>query len=228
MATQSKSAGPASDATAVRRPGRPRLLDAAERRQAILDAAYAAFIDLGFAGTTTAEVAARAKVSKRSIYEVFANKTALFAAVIGGRQHLVLDLPRPENEELPLLETLIRIFRLDMDDEAELAREAMLNLIVRESVLFPELADYLYENEMIRSREALIDWLVLQVQQGRLVIEDPIEDPLVHAGMLMDIVFGALLPRRRLRHAADRAQRREHIKQRLVIFLRGIRADDLS
>ncbi|MFT3802336.1 MAG: TetR/AcrR family transcriptional regulator [Burkholderiaceae bacterium] len=205
----------------ARKPGRPRVLADEERRRLILAAAHDAFVELGFARTTTAEVAARAKVSKRSIYEVFADKTALFGAVIRAHQHLILDLPRPEGEDLPLLETLVRIFRLDIDEEAERAREAMLNLIVRESVLFPELADYLYENEMIRSREALIDWLQQEARRGRMVVEDP----LVHAGMLMDIVFGALLPRRRLRQASERALRIGHIKQRLAIFLRGIQAE---
>lgn len=202
----------------ARRPGRPKVFGDDERRRSIIKAAHEAFIELGFARTTTAEVAARASISKRSIYEVFANKTELFAAVIREHQHLVLDLPRPEGEEMPLLWTLIRIFRLDIDDDAERAREAILNLIVRESVLFPELSDYLYENEVIRSREALIAWLQLESRRGRMTLEDP----LVHAGMLMDIVFGALLPRRRLRQASDRALRTEHIKKRLEIFLRGI------
>ncbi|WDS34834.1 TetR/AcrR family transcriptional regulator [Pseudoxanthomonas sp.] len=205
-------------AAPARKPGRPRVIGDDERRRSILQGAQEAFVELGFARTTTADVAARAKVSKRSIYEVFADKTELFAAVIGQYQHLVLDLPRPEGEELPLLETLVRIFRLDIDDEAERAREAMLNLIVRESVLFPELSDYLYEHGVLRSREALIEWLQWEAARGRL----PGGDPMVHAGMLMDIVFGALLPRRRLKHAPERARRNEHIKQRLEIFLCGI------
>lgn len=204
----------------ARRPGRPRIASENERRQAIVEAAQAAFIEHGFARTTTAGVAARARVSKRAIYEVFADKTELFAAVVRAHQHLMLDLPRPEGERLPLLETLVNIFRLDIDDETERAREAILNLVVRESVLFPELSDYLYRNEIIRSREALIDWLQLEARRGRIAIDDP----LVHAGMLMDIVFGALLPRRRLHHESERALRTAHIKQRLVIYLRGIGA----
>jgi AcrR family transcriptional regulator len=206
------------------RRGRPRSTGDAERRQAILQAAHEAFVELGFAGTTTAIVAARAKVSKRTIYESFADKTALFAAVIREHQHLILDLPRPPDENLPLLDTMIRLFRLDIDDDAERSREAILNLMTKESVLFPELSDYLYETEAIRSREALIDWLQEEASRGRIVVEDPA----VYAGMLMDIVFGALLPRRRLQRAPDRALRREHIKKRLEIFLRGIHAGGVA
>jgi len=201
----------------ARRRGRPKVVGDDERRRLILNAAREAFVELGFARTTTAEVAARARVSKRAIYEVFTDRMELFAEVIRDCQQLIVDLPRPDGENLPLLETLVRIFRLDIDDEAELAREAVLNLIVRESLLFPKLSDYLYQNEVIRSREALVNWLELESRRGRMRVEDP----LVYAGMLMDIVFGALLPRRRLREAADRALRTEHIKKRLEIFLRG-------
>ncbi|WP_309839762.1 hypothetical protein [Caballeronia sp. LZ065] len=133
-------------------------------------------------------------------------------------QRLIVDLPRPVGENLPVFETLVRIFRLDLDEETDLAREAELNLIVRELTLLPELSDYLYENEVIRSREALIEWLPIESRRGRMLIEEPV----VHAGMLMDIVFGALLPRRRLTQPADRALRIERIKKRLLIYLRGI------
>lgn len=212
-----KPPGEGAPLKVARRPGRPKVVGDDERRRLILNAAREAFVELGFARTTTAEVAARARVSKRAIYEVFTDRMELFAEVIRDCQQLIVDLPRPDGEDLPLVDTLIRIFRLDVDDDAELAREAVLNLIVRESILFPELSDYLYENEVIRSRKALVEWLQLESRRGRMTVEDP----LVHAGMLMDIVFGALLPRRRLREASDRALRTGHIKKRLEIFLRG-------
>ncbi|MBO0128468.1 TetR/AcrR family transcriptional regulator [Agrobacterium sp. OT33] len=188
-----------------------------QRRSAVTKAAHEAFVELGFGKTTTAVIAAKAKVSKRAIYEFFSDRTELFAAVICEHRHLILDLPRPDGEELPVLDALVKIFRLDIDDEAELGREAILNLIVRESVQFPELSDYLYENEILRSREELVDWLQGQERNNRMIVEDP----LICAGMLMDIVFGALLPRRRLKHRPDRAHRTVEIKKRLEIFLRG-------
>jgi AcrR family transcriptional regulator len=204
---------------AVVRRGRPKIVADDERRHAIVQAARQAFIELGFVHTTTAIVAARAKVSKRSIYELFQDKTELFAAVIRENRHLILNLPRPVDEDLPLLETLFQIFRLDIDEPAQREREAILNLIVRESVILPELSDYLYANKILKSREDLLDWLAIEASRERMVIEDP----LVIAGMLMDIVFGALLPRRRVHQAAERAQNIEHIRQRLAIFERGVR-----
>lgn len=206
---------------AVKRRGRPRVFSDEVRRRVIIKAAYQVFVEEGFAGSTTTAIAAKARISKRSIYEVFTDKMALFGEVIREHRHLMLDLPRPADEQLPLLETLIHIFRLDIDDNHEREREAMLNLIVRESAQYPDLSDYLYKNHVLRPRDELIEWLQVQADRGRM----PIDDMAVCAGMLMDIVFGALLPRKRLKSAEERAQRTEHIKKRLEIFLRGIQAE---
>lgn len=185
------------------------------RRQLILHCAYEAFIELGFAKTTTAIIAARAKVSKRSIYEEFADKNALFVAVLQEHSHRILDLPRPQGENLPLARTLFGIFRLDITEAEARGRDAILNLLVREAVLFPELSDYLYEHEIIRSREALMAWLEEEHARGRIVANEPE----FYAGMMMDVVFGALLPRRRIHGAKNRSRANAEIKRRLLIVL---------
>jgi AcrR family transcriptional regulator len=54
----------------------------ATTRAAIIDAASAAFLESGFAGTTIAVVARRAEVSQESVYLIFRNKRELFLAVV--------------------------------------------------------------------------------------------------------------------------------------------------
>jgi AcrR family transcriptional regulator len=54
-------------------------------RERILGAAFAAFLEKGFAGTTTREIAARARVSKRELYTLFEDKQAMLAACIRTR-----------------------------------------------------------------------------------------------------------------------------------------------
>ena len=193
-----------------------------DRRSTILDAAYAAFVEFGFTGATTDVIAARARVSKRAIYDLFAGKADLFAAVVLQHRHLLLDLPRPANEDGPVLDVLIRIFRLDMDAERDRQREALLNLVVRESAQLPELSDMLYGRGIIRSREDLMAWIEAEVVRGRLAVDDP---GLV-AGLLMDVVFGALLPRRRQAGDAARKERKRDIARRLAIVLRGLAMAD--
>lgn len=52
------------------------------RRQRLLQAARAAFLETGFAGTTMEGVARRAQISKVTLYKHFADKQALFEAVV--------------------------------------------------------------------------------------------------------------------------------------------------
>ena len=210
--------GDATGLAATKPRGRPRTMADDDRRTLIVDKAYEAFIELGFAGCTTEIVASRAHVSKRSIYDLFAGKTELFAAVVLKNRHLLLDLPRPSGEDIPPLEALVRIFRLDMDRRRDVEREALLNLLVRESTRFPELSDFLYDRGIIRSREDLMDWLASEVPRGRIVVADAA----LCAGLLMDIVFGGLLPRRRQAGDDARHQRKLDIIKRLAIVLRGL------
>jgi TetR/AcrR family transcriptional repressor of mexJK operon len=52
------------------------------RRRAIIQAAAEVFVQHGYLGATTDEVAARASVSKQTVYKQFQDKQHLFAAVI--------------------------------------------------------------------------------------------------------------------------------------------------
>lgn len=207
-----------------RRARRPKACSGDDRRSVIVDAAYAAFLELGFAGATTEVIAARAQVSKRDIYALFAGKTDLFAAVVLKHRHLLLDLPRPDREDGPVIDVLIRIFRLDMDADRDREREALLALVLRESAQVPELSDMLYGRGIIRSREELIAWIEAEVVCGRLAVDDP---GLV-AGLLMDVVFGALLPRRRQEGDGARNERKRDIVRRLAIVLRGLAVPDAA
>ena len=171
-----------------------------------------------FAQTSTAEVARRAKISKRTLYETFSDKKTLFAATISENCHLLVDLPRPSDEQCSIKESLFRIFRLDISHDEILEREAILRLMTREAILFPEISDYLYETKAVRSRELLMEWLQETAEIYGLLLED-VE---VLAGLLMDVVFGALLPHRRVLEEKDRNRVTSHVKKRIEIILLGI------
>jgi TetR/AcrR family transcriptional regulator of autoinduction and epiphytic fitness len=53
-----------------------------EKRAQIIDAAVAEFQELGFAGASMDRIAARAQVSKRTVYRHFDGKEALFRAIL--------------------------------------------------------------------------------------------------------------------------------------------------
>ncbi|WP_181409989.1 TetR/AcrR family transcriptional regulator [Martelella alba] len=198
--------------------GRPKTLADDDRRALLLTAAMTVFIEKGFARATTSDIATRAGMSKRDLYRLFADKTELFTQTILSRRHLILDLPREDADDLPPREALRHIFRLDLDDREAAERDALMNLIARESLQVPELNALLYDTGIIRSRELLIDWLEIQMARGTL----PRGDTASLAGLLMDVVFGALLPRRHRKAPSDRTHQRQEILARIDIVLTGL------
>lgn len=128
-----------------------------ERPQELLAAALDLFVDKGFAATRLNDVAARAGVSKGTLYLYFTNKEDLFKAVV--RENL-----------LPVLDEAEALVDTCSGHSADLLRDIMLGwwqrigdtklsgitkLMMAESGNFPELAQF-YHQEMIVPGNAMI------------------------------------------------------------------------
>jgi TetR/AcrR family transcriptional repressor of mexJK operon len=131
---------PRKASKAVARGGRPSRAEALRLRDRILDAGTELFFAEGYGSTSIEAVAKRAGVSKRTFYDRFDDKAALFAAVV----HRIIERIRPP-PEVPLLEgtTLAHILhRLALLIlRAALAPQALAlhRLVNAESARFPEL-----------------------------------------------------------------------------------------
>jgi AcrR family transcriptional regulator len=78
------------------KPGARVSTDAADEqpaRQRILDAAFAAFMELGYSDTSTLQIATRARVSKRELYALVGSKHDILVACITGRVERMRSLP---------------------------------------------------------------------------------------------------------------------------------------
>lgn len=132
--------------SAARATGRPSLAAAARLDGAVLDAAQALFLSRGYAGTSMEAVAARAGVSKRTLYARHAGKPELFRAVVG---RLVTGwlpgfdarLDPSGGLEAALVGAAERILAVALAPEAL----ALHQLVVAEGGRFPELAGLLHE-----------------------------------------------------------------------------------
>jgi AcrR family transcriptional regulator len=87
----------------------------AERREAIMRAAFDVFVEKGFEAATTLEIVRRAKISKRTLYEMFDSKQAILTALIRSgslRMETPPDLAPPASraEFLATLESFGRTF----------------------------------------------------------------------------------------------------------------------
>lgn len=203
----------------IRRPrGRPKTSSKDEKRTAIIAEARKTFEEHGYAGTTMDLVAARCKISKQTLYLLFSSKTELFMAMIAAHRASMLALPRDENEDIPLAEALEKIFMVDVDEEADRARQTFVHFIVGEAEQFPEIVSLLVEHGVEPSRRMLAEWLQLQNDRGRLTVTDTMSG----ARMLMSMIMGAIAP---LPGNPDkwssRQERDGHIRWCIEIFLYG-------
>src|SRR6516165_8658638 len=118
---------------------------AAERRQAIVDAALDEFIARGFTATRLDDVAKRAGVAKGTIYLHFKDKEALFEELIRTAIVPVVDritTPPPLNGSVrDALEGFARMFTQEV---AGTRRADITLLIISEGRRFPTIADFYY------------------------------------------------------------------------------------
>jgi TetR/AcrR family transcriptional regulator, mexJK operon transcriptional repressor len=143
------------------RGGRPSRADALRLRQRILEAATELFLVEGYGSTTIEAVAARAGISKRTFYDRFDDKSALFAAIV----HAIIEQIRPP-AGVPLIEgaTLHDVLRrlAVMILHAALSPKAIAlhRLVMAESARFPELARAVTGDDATREATALIGGLL--------------------------------------------------------------------
>jgi TetR/AcrR family transcriptional repressor of mexJK operon len=119
----------------------PPLSRAEAKGEAIIFAATTAFMEFGFAGTSMDVVAARARVSKTTLYARYASKEALFEAAIscGVESHGFHSSP-DHYLDLPFEEGLRQIGTRLLDLLASEPAQRLEQLMVSESARFPELA----------------------------------------------------------------------------------------
>jgi AcrR family transcriptional regulator len=144
-------------------------------RERIMGAAFDAFMDLGYAGASTSEIARRAKVSKRDLYAAFGSKQAMLAACIAERAALMrrpLDLPEPRSRAA-LVATLMAFGTLVLREVARPEVLAVHRLAILEAERSPEVALTLEELGRTGSKTALAGLLRGAQAAGLLGDGDP-------------------------------------------------------
>ncbi|HTW36960.1 MAG TPA: TetR/AcrR family transcriptional regulator [Steroidobacteraceae bacterium] len=159
----------------------------------ILEVATELFLSEGYGSTTIDAVAASAGVSKRTFYHRFANKAALFAAVV---HRIILQIRPPP--EVPLLQgsnlhdTLRRFAGLILRAALEPRAIALHRLVTGESARFPNLLRAVYAEGWAQVATALIgDLLVRELHDPR----SSAQLRAFAAGQFVDMVI--TLPQRR-------------------------------
>jgi len=151
--------------------GRPpnRAERAADRRQAIIEAAFETFIEQGFAATRLDDVAKRAGVAKGTIYLHFKDKQALFEELV--RSAIVplaarLAAPPPATGSIrAVLENFAGNF---VREVTTTRRGAIVRLVIAEGPRFPAIADFYYREVVSRGMAGMRALIELGIARGEI------------------------------------------------------------
>jgi len=159
------------------------------KRLAVISAATEEFLQAGFDATSMDRIAARACVSKRTVYNHFPSKEALFAAILvqlwdasstGGSPAYRADLPlRPQ-----LLDLLMRKIRLSSDD----ALLSLARVAIAAGIHSPERARDMVAR-LGEREEDLTVWIRAAASDGRLKTTDPVFASMQLQGLVKGFAF---------------------------------------
>lgn len=157
----------------------------------LVECALAEFSEKGFAGSRLDDVAARAGVSKGTLYLYFPSKEALFKAVV--RHTLLPNLDRFEimvqqhqGPVAPLLEKLVRaVIRVLTGTKAGL----LPKMVVAEAGNFPDLAKFYVEEVVGRGLSMIGDVLLRGVESGEFAPVGPLTPMVMIAPCLLSAIW---------------------------------------
>lgn len=136
------------------RPGRPLAYSVLERRRLILAAAERVFVEQGYGQATMEEIARAAEMSKKTLYQFFPNKDAVFSELMQSEELPVFP-EIPEGGEgtsaAVLRQTLLTVARFILEPR----HIALTRLVISEAPKYPELATSFYLNYIGRFKAAL-------------------------------------------------------------------------
>jgi AcrR family transcriptional regulator len=196
----------------------PPLSRSAGKRADILRAAEELFLAQGYPGTGMDEVAARARVSKPTIYAHFGGKEALFVEVVstmtGGATDLVQDRPTEVDDDVTrcLRDFAVRQLTVVLDPRLLRLRQ----LVIGEAPRFPQLAEALFAAGPARAIGELTRLVTVHAERGPLRVDDP----RTAATHLNWMIMGAPLNEAMLLgRVPDREALRRHVEEVVRIFV---------
>ena len=199
--------------------GRPKQLPPEEREALILDAMEHVLTTRGLEAASMAAIARQAGMSKRTLYQVFDSRAALFTACI---RRIRLSFVRPLSDAetaLPLRDRLGRILLPDMGLASSERPVAVLRAVVAEAQRYPELATAFLEEGPNAARAVIRQELERAISRGEIGAMDAA----LAARILCDMVYEC--PIDRMIATGNPARSRAEVERRfqlaLGIFIRG-------
>jgi len=160
-----------ADMVAARGPGRPQDL---AKRDAILQAGWALFLERGVGAVSIDAIAARAGVSKMTVYKHFDDKHALFEQAVSHEMHVIERAQSTVSEDrIDDIESRLRAFGVGiMSYLATGAAIDFYNVLAGELRRHPDVARTFYEVGPAQTISNLA--AILRDAEAELAIDDPV------------------------------------------------------
>lgn len=151
-------------------------------RLALIDVAYALFVQQGFHGTSMRQIAQEAGLALGGIYNHFGNKEAIFKAVVFTYHPFVKVVPQLTAVSTTTIETMLRevvqLFEIEMQQDRGIFNLLFIELIEMKSKHVPDMAELLMPEVMPFLQQ-------LMAQSDKLRVEDPM--------IILRMLMGTLL-----------------------------------
>jgi AcrR family transcriptional regulator len=183
-------------------------------RDRIIDAAFAAFMQFGYEGTSTNDIARLARVSKRDLYAYFPSKRAMLESCIAERAQSMrapLSLPVPDSPE-ELRETLERFGTTFLCELSQPEVLATHRLAIVNAEIAPDVAQTLDRFGRASMVEGLMGLLEPVRERGLLIGADTHE----MAEIFFAILMRGLLIRMVMRVAEPPTEAEAHARAKLA------------
>jgi AcrR family transcriptional regulator len=191
-----------------------------ERRQKVFDAAAQIFIANGYAASTMESIAARAGMSKRTLYQVFASKLALFEALLVDR--IMPPAAPPELPGASQEDRLVHLLSEISDFMLQPERTGLIRLIVSDGQASPELMGVFHRLRLMPHFSAVEAWLERERAAGALSVGNV--EAAAHFLFGMTVAEPTLLALFRLPRLNHDPTQEQRLRMGVRIFLRGISA----
>ena len=159
-----------------------------ENRTAVLTAAQTLFLESGYDRTSLARVAARAGVSKATLFKQFPTKALLFEATVlavGSTPGGTVPVPPPGD----LHAGLLALGRAYADVLVQPRTADLIRLVIAEAPRFPELGERTFDFGTLPALVALRRYLRAEREAGHVTVEDPETVATQFLGMIAGAVF---------------------------------------
>jgi AcrR family transcriptional regulator len=199
--------------------GRPTQAESAQLEDRLRKAAVETFLERGYDGTTMEAVAEAAGITKRTLYARYADKHALFAAVIPwalSRHDWDEPNDAPDGEDLAA--ALMRIGRSAVARAVDPGIVRLTRIAMNESARFPEFAKSARTLSWSPRLRAVVELLRRHEAAGSVDIDD------IELAAEQFLAMVSVMPARLAAFGVfrTRSDEKRHLEHAVRLFLRGI------